>query len=175
MMPRRGPVWRRNTAQSAGDNVSAFSAEMTIAALIVTANWRNSVPEIPGNEGDRHEHRQQHQRDRDDRRGDLRHRLLGRLGRRKIRLLLHHALDILDHDDGIIDHNADSEHHREQRYRVGRIAERQQHREGADQADRNRDRRNDGRAQIAEEQENHDHDEQEGFAQRLQHLLDGVA
>ncbi len=48
MMPRRGPVWRRNTAHKAGDNVSAFKAEMIIAALIVTANWRNSVPEIPG-------------------------------------------------------------------------------------------------------------------------------
>ena len=48
MMPRRGPVWRRNTAHSAGDSVSAFNAEITIAALIVTANWRNSVPEIPG-------------------------------------------------------------------------------------------------------------------------------
>ncbi len=48
MMPRRGPVWRKNTAHSAGDNVSAFRAEIIIAALIVTANWRNRVPEIPG-------------------------------------------------------------------------------------------------------------------------------
>src|SRR5580693_9475422 len=48
MMPRRGPVWRRNTAHSAGDKVSAFKAEIIIAALIVIANWRNSVPEIPG-------------------------------------------------------------------------------------------------------------------------------
>src|SRR5258705_12896123 len=48
MMPGRGTVWRRNTAQSAGDSVSAFRAEIIIAALIVTANWRNSVPEIPG-------------------------------------------------------------------------------------------------------------------------------
>src|SRR5262249_10096029 len=36
------------TAQSAGDKVSAFNAEITIAALIVTANCRNSVPEMPG-------------------------------------------------------------------------------------------------------------------------------
>ena len=48
MMPRRGPVWRRNTAHSAGDNVSALSAEISMAALIVTANCRNSVPEMPG-------------------------------------------------------------------------------------------------------------------------------
>src|ERR1700761_477049 len=31
-----------------GDKVSAFSAEITMAALIVTANCRNSVPEMPG-------------------------------------------------------------------------------------------------------------------------------
>jgi hypothetical protein len=33
---------------SAGDNVSAFTAEISIATLIVTANCRNSVPETPG-------------------------------------------------------------------------------------------------------------------------------
>ena len=48
MMPRFGPVWRRNTAHSAGDSVSAFSAEISIATLMVTANCRNSSPEMPG-------------------------------------------------------------------------------------------------------------------------------
>ncbi len=48
MMPRRGPPWRRNTPQSAGDSVSALIAEISIATLIVTANWRNSLPEMPG-------------------------------------------------------------------------------------------------------------------------------
>ena len=46
--PRRGPLWRRNTAQRAGDRVSAFSAEMDIETLMVTANWRNNWPEMPG-------------------------------------------------------------------------------------------------------------------------------
>ena len=46
--PRRGPRWRRNTAHSAGDRVSAFSAEISIATLIVTANCRNNSPEMPG-------------------------------------------------------------------------------------------------------------------------------
>ena len=32
---------------SAGDSVSALTAEMSTAALIVTANWRNSSPEMP--------------------------------------------------------------------------------------------------------------------------------
>src|SRR5580693_4902912 len=46
--PRFGPLGRRNTAHSAGDRVSAFSAEISIATLIVTANCRNNVPAIPG-------------------------------------------------------------------------------------------------------------------------------
>ena len=46
--PRRLPTWRRNTAHSAGDSDSALIAEISIAALIVTANWRNSVPDRPG-------------------------------------------------------------------------------------------------------------------------------
>ena len=52
-----------------------------------------------------------------------RHRLLGGIGRRKVRFLLHDALDVLDHDDGVIDHDANSEHHREQRHGIGGIAQ----------------------------------------------------
>src|SRR5262249_16101343 len=82
--------------------------------------------------------------DRDDRRGDLRHRLLGGLRRRKLRLLLHHPLDVLDDDDGIVDHDTDGEYHGEQRHRIGRIAHGEQHGDGADQADGHRDRREEG-------------------------------
>src|ERR1700732_2755928 len=46
--PRFGPRWRKNTAHNAGDKVSAFNAEISIETLIVTANCRNSCPEIPG-------------------------------------------------------------------------------------------------------------------------------
>jgi hypothetical protein len=46
--PRFGPPRRKNTAHSAGDSVSAFNAEISIATLIVTANCRNSWPEMPG-------------------------------------------------------------------------------------------------------------------------------
>ena len=41
-------MWRRNTAHSAGDSVSALIAEISIAAEIVTANCRNSSPMMPG-------------------------------------------------------------------------------------------------------------------------------
>ena len=46
--PRLAPLGRRNTAHSAGDKVSAFKAEINIDTLIVTANCRNSCPEMPG-------------------------------------------------------------------------------------------------------------------------------
>lgn len=48
MAPRRLPEWRRNSAQSAGDKVKALMAEISIDALIVTANCRNSWPDTPG-------------------------------------------------------------------------------------------------------------------------------
>ncbi len=48
MIPRFSPVCRSRTPQSAGERVSALTAEITMAALIVTENWRNSSPEIPG-------------------------------------------------------------------------------------------------------------------------------
>ena len=48
MMPRWAPPWRRNTPHSAGDSVSAFSAEISMATQIVTANCWNSTPDSPG-------------------------------------------------------------------------------------------------------------------------------
>ena len=73
-----------------------------------------------GDEGRRDEHREQHQGDGDDRRGDLAHRLLGRLGGRELGLVLEDVLDRLDHDDGVVDHDADRQHQRQQRDGVGR-------------------------------------------------------
>ena len=66
--------------------------------------------------------------------------------------------DVLEHDDRIVDDEADREHEREQSQCVdGEAGERHQ-REGADQADRYRDQRNDRRAQGAQE---HEHDQRD--------------
>ena len=89
------------------------------------------------NEGHRDEHGEQDERDGEDRPGDLRHRLLAGLAHRQLGVFLHHPLDILDHDDGIVDHDADGKDEREQGDGIGRIADEQHHREGAD--DRHRD------------------------------------
>ncbi len=42
------PPGRRNSTHSAGESVSALTAEISIAQLIVTANWRNRIPDSPG-------------------------------------------------------------------------------------------------------------------------------
>jgi hypothetical protein len=49
------------------------------------------------------------------------------------------AVDVLDHDDRVVDDQADRQHQRQQRQQIDREAERQHHREGADQRQRNRD------------------------------------
>ena len=77
------------------------------------------LPADAGNEGDRNENRQQDERDGEDGAGHFGHRLLAGLRHRQLRLLLHHPLDVLDHDDGVIDHDADREHQGEQGDGVG--------------------------------------------------------
>ena len=115
---------QQHRAQSAGLRVSALSAEISIAIETATANWRNSWPLMPGMKATGTN------TDSSTRvmamigAGDLGHRLLGRLGDRKVRLLLDHALDVLDDDDGVVDDDADRQHQRQQRHRVGRIADR---------------------------------------------------
>ena len=127
-----------------------------------------------GDKGDRHKHRKQHERDRDDRARNLGHGFFGRVGRRQFRLFFHDAFDIFDNDDRVVDQNADRQHHRQQRDRIGRIAHRQQHREAADDADRHRYRRDQCRAQRAEKQEDDDHDENKRDQQRDQNVVDRV-
>ena len=88
-------------------------------------------------------------------------------------MLLHHAFDILDHDNCVINHDPDSQHERQQRYRVGGVADRLEHDEGADQAHRDSEGRYQCRAHAAEEKKHHDDDKDERLDQRLFHLVDG--
>ena len=87
-------------------------------------------------------------------------------------MVFHGGFDIFHHHNRIIHHNANREHHRQQGYGIGRIAHGAQHREGADQADRHRNQRNDGGADGPQEQEDHNHHQHKGFQQRLDHLMD---
>jgi hypothetical protein len=71
------------------------------------------------------------------------------------------ALDVLDHDDGVVHHQPDGQHDGEQREQVQREAERLHQEDAADQGHRDGDDRHQRRADRTEEQEDHeDHDQQ---------------
>ena len=122
-------------------------------------------------EGDRNEHRAQHQHDRDHRPGDLAHRQQRGFAR-LLAFLVDDALDVLQHHDGIVDHDADREHHAEQRQRIDRIAEQQQADEGAQKRHRHGENGDERRAPVLQEHEHHQHHQQDRLAQRLHHLAD---
>ena len=124
-------------------------------------------------EGDGNEHRGEHQRDRDDGPADLVHGLEGGIARREARGDV--ALDVLDHDDGVIDHDADGQHQPEQRQRVDGKASQVQHGEGAHNGHRHGGQRNDGGAPVLQEQHHHQHDQDQRLDQRLDDGLDRVA
>ena len=63
-------------------------------------------------EGHRHEHGGEHQRDADQCTGDLIHGAASRLLGRQT-LLVHDALDVLHHHDGVVHQQTDRQHHRE--------------------------------------------------------------
>ncbi len=102
-----------SVAHSAGVNASARNAEKR-------GRQRDRQRELPVDRADaaalhraRDEHRHQHDRDRDDGAADLAHRLARRVLRRQA-FLAHDAFDVLDHDDRIVDDDADRQHHAEQ-------------------------------------------------------------
>ena len=118
-----------------------------------------------GDERDRHEHGDEHQRDRDDRAADFLHGLVRRFARRQA--VADVSLDVLDDHDRVVDHDADGEHQAEQRQRVDREAERQHQRERADDRHRHREQRNDRGAPGLQEHDHHDHDQRQRLEQRV--------
>ncbi len=75
------------------------------------------------------------------------------------------ARDVLDHDDGIVDHEAGGDGQRHQREVVEAVAERVHGGEGADQRERHGDAGNDGGVEIAQEEEDDQHDQADGEQQ----------
>ncbi len=114
----------------------------------------------PAHEQDRDEDRRQRQRHRDDREGDL----LGAVERRLHPRLahLHVPDDVLQHDDRVVDDEADRERQRHQREVVEAVAERPHHGERADDRERQRQAGDDRRGQVPQEQEDDHHDEEDG-------------
>ena len=85
-----------------------------------------------GDKADRRINRGERDGHGDDRQRDL----VGALDRRVERrhALLDVAVDVLHHHNGVVDHEADAEHEREQRQEIDRIAERHQRDHHADRA-----------------------------------------
>ena len=135
---------------------------------------RELLVHLPGQaaeETHRHEHRTEHQDDGDDRPGHLLHGLDGRLPRAQL-VAVHHPLDVLDHHDGVVHHDADGQHHAEQGQQVDREAQQVEAGEGADQRHRDRQHRDQRGAPVLQEQEDHQHHQHQGLEEGVDHLLD---
>ncbi len=78
----------------------------------------------------------------------------------------------LDHDDGVVDHDTDREHDREQCRQVDGELERRHRREGADNGDRHGGRRHQHRAPVLQEDEDHDQNQQAGLDQGFINFAD---
>ena len=118
----------------------------------------------------RDEHGDQRDRDRDDGEADLARALERRL-EGLTAILLHVADDVLQHDDGVVDDQADRQRQPHQRDVVDGEAEQVHHAERGDQRDRHGERRDDRCRHAAQEQEDHQDDQHDGQSQRELHVV----
>ena len=121
-------------------------------------------------------HEDQRREGGDQRQADRQHReadLLGAFQRRRIRrhAVLEIAVHVLDHDDGVVDHEADRNRQRHQRQIVDRETGKPHPGAGAGQRQRHRDAGRDRRRDPAQEHEHHHHDQHHGRQQRELHVL----
>src|SRR5690606_28389467 len=119
-----------------------------------------------------HKHRRQHQADTDQRTLDLVHRLAGGLHRRQA-LLGHHPFDVLHHHDGVVHQQTDSQHHGEHGQDIDAEAERREHTEGSQQNHRHCQGRDQGGAEVLQEQIHHQEYQHDGFHQCMHYPSDG--
>ena len=128
-------------------------------------------PGVPLQEGERREDRDQRDGGHDHREGDLA-RPIDRGFRRILAQLLLMPEGVLQHDDGVIHHDADGQDQGEQRQIVDREAERVHESERRDDRGRDREARDQGAAQVPQEDEDDEHDQEGGEDQSLLRLAD---
>jgi len=131
--------------------------------------------ELAGNAADEdrgHKHRAQHERDGNQRGADFVHAFARRFARRQPSRDI--AFDVFDDDDGVVDHDADRQNQPEQGKIVQRKAERRHEEKRADERHRDGDQRNDRGAPILQKQHHHQHNQHDGFADRIDHRIDGL-
>jgi hypothetical protein len=123
-----------------------------------------------GQESRRNEHRHQNERDADDRAEQLLH------GLDRGVVAVHAFLDIVggafDHDDGVVNDNADRQHDGEQCGKIDGEAERRHGGERADDGDRHRGRRHERRAPVLQEEQDDDQHQDACLEQGLVDLVD---
>ncbi len=105
-------------------------------------------------ERDRHEHGDQRHGGGNDGKADLARAAEGR-DQPCLAVILHAPVDVLEHHDGVVHHQADGQHQRQQGQDVDRETEGQQHHRGGDQGDRHGDGGYQHGADAAEEQVDH--------------------
>ena len=136
---------------SAGQAVSATKVEIATAEAITQPNSTNSRPTCPG---------------RNDSgtktaisvtevasTANVTWREPRKAGDERALAAVDPPLDVLEHDDGVVDDEADRQQQRQQRQHVDREAERADQQKAADQRHRDGDRRHQRRADAAQEQQ----------------------
>ena len=122
------------------------------------AEFAKQPPDDPAHEQQRNEDGDERQADGDDGEADLARTLDGGFLRRQP--VLDMAMDVLEHHDRIVDHEADGDGKGHQGEIVEAVAQQIHDREGADERQRHGDARDHRRPEAAQEDEDH-HDDQE--------------
>ncbi len=88
-------------------------------------------------------------------------------------LLVHDAIHGLHDHDGVVDDDADGEHHGEEGQLVDRVPERIDPDQRPQERGRHDQHGNDRGAQALQEDQHHDEDQGDRFQQRDHHVVDG--
>ncbi len=122
-------------------------------------------------EGHGHEHCREHQADTHQRTLDLPHGF-ARGFQWCQPFLMHQALDVFHHHDGVVHQQADGQYHGVHGQHVDTDAEVGQQREGAEQHHRHRQGRNQRGAEVLQEQVHHQKDQHHRFDDGVDHRTD---
>ena len=88
-------------------------------------------------------------------------------------MLAHEPLGVLEHDDGVVDDDADGNHHRKERQNVDAVTHHPKASARANERNGHRNHGNERRAPGAEEKKDDDGHQEGGLNERVAHLADG--
>ena len=166
-------VLQDDCAEHRRERDSATTPESTIARRHRDGKLAVEDTNRARHEGHWNKHGGHEQGDGDDGAADLADYLLHRIVGGQVRFFFHLRVDGLDDDDRVVDDDADRKDEREERDQVDRDPERLHEEERADERHWNRQDRDQGRAPVAQEDEDDERHQHEGLAQRVEDLLDG--